>query len=106
MTRLRECDSPNALLRALLLHAGCCCSLRERAARARAAGLAGISDATLLSRLRQVEGCLQRVSQVSPEEAGVQWRGRSEIRGGTSNSLCISRYKQSPQQLALQQVLA
>ena len=73
--RLRGFDSVNELLRVLLMHVGCGYSLRETAVRAKAAGLAEISDVTLLNRLRQAEGWLQHLCQALLEESGVRWRG-------------------------------
>jgi hypothetical protein len=52
--RLRGFDSVQALLRVLLIHLVDGCSLRQTAARARAGGLADVSDVALLNRLR---GC-------------------------------------------------
>ena len=52
--RLRGFDSVGALLRVLLIHLADGCSLRETAVRARAGGLAAVSDGALLKRLR---GC-------------------------------------------------
>lgn len=52
--RLRGFDSVAALLRVLMIHLADGCSLRETAARARAGGLASVSDVALLKRLR---GC-------------------------------------------------
>src|SRR5882757_985349 len=52
--RLRGFDSVGSLLRVLLIHLADGCSLRETAVRARAGGLADVSDVALLKRLR---GC-------------------------------------------------
>jgi hypothetical protein len=52
--RLRGFDSVQTLLRVLLMHLVDGCSLRQTAARARAGGLADVSDVALLNRLR---GC-------------------------------------------------
>jgi hypothetical protein len=73
--RLRGFVSVNEVLRVLLMHVGCGYSLRETAVRARAAGLAEVSDVTLLNRLRQAEGWLQHLCQALLEESGVHWRG-------------------------------
>jgi hypothetical protein len=73
--RLRGFASVSEVLRVLLMHVGCGYSLRETAVRARAAGLAEVSDVTLLNRLRQAEGWLQHLCQAMLEESGVQWRG-------------------------------
>jgi len=73
--RLRGFDSVNEVLRVLLMHLGCGYSLRETAVRAKAAGLAEVSDVTLLNRLRQAEGWLQHLCQALLEESGVRWRG-------------------------------
>jgi hypothetical protein len=75
VARLRGFSSVNEVLRVLLLHVGCGYSLRETAVRARAAGLAAVSDVTLLNRLRQAEGWLQHLCQALLAESGVQWRG-------------------------------
>src|SRR5438270_2458003 len=53
--RLRGFTSVSQLLRVLLLHVGRGYSLRETAVRAKQAGLAEVSDVTLLNRLRQAE---------------------------------------------------
>jgi len=53
LRRLRGFDSPDALLRALLIHAAEGLSLRETAAAARASGLASVSDVALFKKLRQ-----------------------------------------------------
>ena len=52
--RLRGFGSVGSLLRVLLIHLADGCSLRETAVRARAGGLAAVSDVALLKRLR---GC-------------------------------------------------
>jgi len=75
VARLRGFDSVNEILRTLLLHVGCGYSLRETAVRAKAAGVAEVSDVTLLNRLRQAEGWLQHLCQQLLKENGVQWRG-------------------------------
>lgn len=54
LIRERGFDSPATLLRVLLIHLVDGCSLRETAVRARAGGLAQVSDVALLNRLR---GC-------------------------------------------------
>jgi len=71
--RLRGFDSANQLLHVLLMHVGCGYSLRETAVRARAAGLAEVSDVTLLNRLRQSEGWLHHLCQALLSESGVRW---------------------------------
>jgi len=72
VARLRGFDSVASLLRVLLLHVGWGFSLRETAVRAKAAGLAAVSDVTLLNRLRQSEAWLQRLCRALFEESGVQ----------------------------------
>jgi len=57
--RLRGFPSLDALLRTLLLHVGCGWSLRETAVQAKLAGIADVSDVTLLNRLRDAEGWLR-----------------------------------------------
>lgn len=73
--RLREFDSVEGLLRVLLMHVGCGYSLRETAVRAQAAGVAEVSDVTLLNRLRQAESWLQYLCQALLAESGVHWSG-------------------------------
>src|ERR1700730_5363041 len=63
VTRLRGFDSLNDLLRTLLLHVGCGWSLRETAVQAKLAGIADVSDVTLLNRLRQAEDWLRQLCQ-------------------------------------------
>jgi hypothetical protein len=75
VARLRGFNSVEEVLRTLLLHVGCGYSLRETAVRAKAAGIAEVSDVTLLNRLRQAEAWLQHLCQHLLEESGVQWRG-------------------------------
>ncbi len=75
VARLRGFASVNEVLRALLLHVGCGYSLRETVLRAKALGVAEVSDVTLLNRLRQAEGWLQHLCQELLTESGVQWRG-------------------------------
>ena len=58
---LRKDKSADGLLRTLLMHLGCGHSLRETVARARAAGLADLSDVALLKRLRKSEEWLRRL---------------------------------------------
>lgn len=56
MTRkLRSFDSVEAILHTLLLHIARGYSLRETVVRAKAAGLASVSDVALLKRLRLAE---------------------------------------------------
>ena len=71
VTRLRGFDSLEHLLRTLLMHVGCGWSLRETAARAKLAGIADVSDVTLLNRLRQSAEWLRRLCQQLWTEAGV-----------------------------------
>lgn len=52
VSRLRGFDNVASLLRTLLMHVGNGYSLRETATRAKAAGLASVSDVALLERLR------------------------------------------------------
>src|ERR1700680_2437766 len=63
VTRLRGFDSLNELLRTLLLHVGCGWSLRETAVQAKLAGIADVSDVTLLNLLRQDEVLLRQLCQ-------------------------------------------
>jgi hypothetical protein len=75
LIRTRGFDSPAALLRVLLIHLVDGCSLRETAVRARAGGLASVSDVALLGRLRgsgewfrwMVEQMSRRLSDASEQ---------------------------------------
>jgi len=71
VTRLRGFDSLNDLFRTLLLHVGCGWSLRETAVQAKLAGIADVSDVTLLNRLRQSEEWLRQLCQQLWKENGV-----------------------------------
>lgn len=71
VARLRGFDSLNDLFRTLLLHVGCGWSLRETAVQAKLAGIADVTDVTLLNRLRQSEDWLRRLCQQLWKENGV-----------------------------------
>jgi Transposase DDE domain len=71
IVRLRGFDSADDVLRALLMHVGTGWSLRETAVRAKLAGVADVSDVTLLNRLRQSEGWLRELCQRLWKENGV-----------------------------------
>lgn len=73
VTRLRGFNSLEALLRTLLLHVGCGWSLRETAVQAKLAGIADVSDVTLLNRLRQSEDWLRQLCQQLWRENGTAW---------------------------------
>jgi hypothetical protein len=70
--RLRGFPSLDALLRTLLLHVGCGWSLRETAVQAKLAGIAEVSDVTLLNRLRDAENWLRQMCQELWKDNGVQ----------------------------------
>ena len=71
VTRLRGFDSVSDVLRTLLMHVGTGWSLRETAVRAKLAGIAEVSDVTLLNRLRQSEGWLRELCQELWKENGL-----------------------------------
>ena len=71
VARLRGFNSLNDLFRTLLLHVGCGWSLRETAVQAKLAGIADVSDVTLLNRLRQAEDWLRQLCQQLWKENGV-----------------------------------
>jgi Transposase DDE domain len=77
--RSRGFESVGALLRTLLLHVGKGYSLRETTVRAKAAGLAEVSDVALLKRLRKAEPWLQWLCVGLAEESG--WEVPIESRG-------------------------
>jgi hypothetical protein len=68
---LRGFASVEALLHTLLLHVGCGWSLRETAVQAKLAGIADVSDVTLLNRLRDAEPWLRHLCQQLWQENGV-----------------------------------
>lgn len=68
--RCREFQTPEALLRTLLLHVASGYSLRETVAIAQAAELATVSDMALLKRLQQAELWLQTLCQQLFQEGG------------------------------------
>jgi len=70
--RLRGFTSLEALLRTLLMHVGCGWSLRETAVQAKLAGIADVSDVTLLNRLRDSENWLRLLCEQLWKENGVQ----------------------------------
>ena len=71
ITRLRGFPSASAMLRVLLLHVGKGYSLRETAALASEAGLADVSDVTIMNRLRQSESWFRQLCFSLLEESGV-----------------------------------
>ena len=71
VARLRGFKSLNDLFRTLLLHVGCGWSLRETAVQAKLAGIADVSDVTLLNRLRQSEQWLRQLCQQLWKDNGV-----------------------------------
>lgn len=71
VARLRGFDSLNDLFRTLLMHVGCGWSLRETAVQAKLAGIADVSDVTLLNRLRQSEDWLRQLCQGLWKDSGM-----------------------------------
>src|ERR1700737_5553837 len=78
VARLRGFNSLNDLFRTLLLHVGCGWSLRETAVQAKLAGIADVSDVTLLNRLRQSEEWLLQLCQRLWQDNGVNLDPRLE----------------------------
>lgn len=74
--RLRGFPSLESLLRTLLLHVGCGWSLRETSVQAKLAGLAEVSDVTLLNRLRDAEDWLRQLCELLLREQGVDLEPR------------------------------
>src|SRR5947209_4297117 len=77
--RLRGFSSTSALLRTLLLHVGNGYSLRETAVRAKAAGIAEVSDVALMKRLQKAEGWLHGLCVSLLQESG--WEMPAETHG-------------------------
>lgn len=76
---LRKDKSADALLRTLLIHLACGCSLRKTVAQARAAGLADLSDVALMKRLRKSEEWLRRMCVELFRENGVAAEGEAAV---------------------------
>lgn len=72
LSRLRGFRTEDALLRTILLHVAKGYSLRETVVRAKAAGLAQVSDVALLKRLRNSEKWLRQLCQALLQENGVR----------------------------------
>jgi hypothetical protein len=70
--RLRGFPNVSSLLRTLLLHVGKGYSLRETAVRAKASGLAAVSDVALMKRLRKAEGWLRGLCVSLLSENGLE----------------------------------
>ena len=77
--RLRGFSSTSGLLRTLLLHVGNGYSLRETAVRAKAAGIAEVSDVALMRRLQKAEGWLHGLCVSLLQESG--WEMPAETHG-------------------------
>jgi hypothetical protein len=77
--RLRGFSSTSNLLRTLLLHVGNGYSLRETVVRAKAAGIAAVSDVALMKRLQKAEGWLRGLCVSLLQENG--WEVPAETRG-------------------------
>lgn len=83
--RLRGFSSAAQLLRTLLLHIANGYSLRETTVRAKAAGIASVSDVALLKRLRKAEHWLHGLCLSLLQETG--WEMPAETRGFTVRAL-------------------
>jgi hypothetical protein len=77
--RLRGFSSTSDLLRTLLLHVGNGYSLRETVVRAKAAGIAAVSDVALMKRLQKAEGWLRGLCVSLLQENG--WEVPAEASG-------------------------
>src|ERR1022692_3362043 len=77
--RLRGFSSISDLLRTLLLHVGNGYALRETVVRAKAAGIAEVSDVALMKRLQKAEEWFRRLCVSLLEESG--WELPAEVRG-------------------------
>ena len=77
--RLRGFPSTSDLLRTLLLHVGKGYSLRETVVRAKASGIAQVSDVALMRRLQKAEEWLRRLCVALLLESG--WEMPAELRG-------------------------
>jgi Transposase DDE domain len=70
--RLRGFPDISSLLRTLLLHVGKGYSLRETVVRAKASGLAAVSDVALMKRLQKAEGWLRGLCRSLLSESGLE----------------------------------
>src|ERR1700682_2546216 len=77
--RLRGFANTSDLLRTLLLHVGKGYSLRETVVRAKAVGIAQVSDVALMKRLQRAEEWLRRLCVSLLQESG--WEMPAEVRG-------------------------
>src|SRR5712664_3213534 len=77
--RLRGFATTSDLLRTLLLHVDKGYSLRETVVKAKAAGIAKVSDVALMKRLRKAEGWLHGLCVALMKESG--WEMPIESRG-------------------------
>ena len=89
--RLRGFDSLENLLRTLLLHVGWGWSLRETAVQAKLAGIADVSDVTLLNRLRQAEDWLRQLCLLLWKENGVDLQPAFGVFRFSIESICEIR---------------
>ncbi len=83
--RLRGFGTTSDLLRTLLLHVGKGYSLRETVVRAKAAGIAEVSDVALMKRLQKAEEWLRRLCVSLLQESG--WEMPAEGRGYNMRAL-------------------
>jgi len=102
--RLRGFPSLEALLRTLLLHVGCGWSLRETAVQAKLAGIADVSDVTLLNRLRDAEDWLRQLCQQLWKDNGVELQPGFE--GRTVRLLEHFLFYRRPSRASLNQAFA
>lgn len=70
---LRKDKDPENLLRTLMIHLACGCSLRETVVRSRLAGIADLSDVALLKRLRKCTDWLCALCQAMFAERGIDF---------------------------------
>ena len=88
VARLRGFDSVSALLRTLLLHVGPGYSLRETSVRAKAAGLAEVSDVALLRRLRSAGEWLRQLAVALLHEQNVAPELADRVRIIDGSTIC------------------
>ena len=70
---LRKDKDPENLLRTLMIHLACGCSLRETVVRARLAGIADLSDVALMKRLRKSKDWLGAICKAMFAERGLEF---------------------------------
>ena len=76
---LRKNKNPENILRTMMIHLACGCSLRETVVRARLAGIADMSDVALLKRLIKCKDWLRALCQAMFAERGIKFDNNDDF---------------------------